>query len=577
MGDGVTSSVNAPANQAGYGASSRSADSAAQTEFAKARQSAMADEPTSSEDLTNLCLPWDNDEAGLLKNVPPPRECLVPHPVISPEAMLDNDANAKPIEIPGETIEVHGKAPPESPLASAVRRGIAEVPTQDAFEKNLLRQANHFAKDWSIERWHNYIQGPPPEGFNEKQKFEWQKAATNWQEYVTKAYGQAWDKAEAKLLDNYRRIDVANNAVKSNLKFQLAGTFFAVVPAAGAVYGGWSAGVSGVEAYTGHKSGMQVADLASGNWGDHRKLSPPERVGLGAQAALGAITMGTGYALERSAGGIPRSGSNEGVVSGEIVSRELAGGAPHAPAQPKVIVDRSAYTVESGQAGMSKALGLDPSKTRTVALASDGHGADFHVVASPERPGGAARQVGAGAAAGGGGSAPPKQVASGPTPPTSNSSRHGETSPTSNPARPKFAATSKGDIAIDPGVGQSRELRVAEIVGGRVARAGNKDGKVYALSGEVSRVKGRQFDTLKYASKEGVTVDVFGSNQELIVVGGPAKAQNLSKLGGDLRYLKNVADQHGVKALAYFEEGTPQDVIDVANKWLGKENVHIFK
>src|SRR5450631_765658 len=194
MGAGVTGSVNAPANQAGHGAASSSADSAAQTEFAKAKQSAIAEKPTSSADLTNLCLPWDNDEAGLLKNVPPPRECLVPHPHISPEAMLDDDANAKPMELPGQTIEVHGKAPPESPLANAVRGGIAEIPTKDQFEKHLLRQANHFAKDWSIERWHDYIQGPPPEGFTEAQKFEWQKAATNWQEYVTKAYDQAWDK-----------------------------------------------------------------------------------------------------------------------------------------------------------------------------------------------------------------------------------------------------------------------------------------------------------------------------------------------------------------------------------------------
>jgi hypothetical protein len=380
MGDGVTSSVNAPANQAGRGAGSRSADSAAQTQFANAKQSAIADKPTSFEDLTNLCLPWDNDEAGLLKNISPPRECMVPHPVISPEAMFDDGANAKPMELPGQTIEVHGKAPPESPLASAVRRGIAEIPTKDQFEQHLLRQANHFAKNWSIERWHDYIQGEPPEGFNDAQKFEWQKSATNWQQYVTQSYNQAWDKAEAKLLDNYRRIDVANRAVESNLKFQLAGTFFAVVPAAGAVYAGWSTGVSGVEAVTGHKSGMQVADLASGNWNDHRKLSPPERVGLGAEAVLGGITMGTGYALQRPAGGTPRSGSNAGVVSGEIVSRELPNGAPHAPAQPKVIVDRSAYMVEPGQAGMSKALGLDPSKTRAVAFASDGNGADFQVV-----------------------------------------------------------------------------------------------------------------------------------------------------------------------------------------------------
>jgi hypothetical protein len=72
---------------------------------------------------------------------------------------------------------------------------------------------------------------------------------------------------------------------------------------------------------------------------------------------------------------------NAGTVSGEIVNRMLPDGAPHAPAQPNVIVDRSAYMVEPGQAGISKALGPDPSKSRVVALASDGNGADFQVVA----------------------------------------------------------------------------------------------------------------------------------------------------------------------------------------------------
>ena len=48
MGAGVTSSVNAPANQADHGAASSSADSAAQTEFAKAKQSAIAEKPTST-------------------------------------------------------------------------------------------------------------------------------------------------------------------------------------------------------------------------------------------------------------------------------------------------------------------------------------------------------------------------------------------------------------------------------------------------------------------------------------------------------------------------------------------------
>lgn len=379
MGSEVTSSVNVPANQTGRGSNASRSDRAAQAKFADAKQSAKDNGPTPDEELSNLCFPWDHDDGGLLKDIPAPRECKIPHTIVSPEALPDED-NAKPIDVRGETIVVNDKKPPESPLASAVRRGIAYIPTQDQFEKNLLWQANHFAKNWSMERWHDYIQGPPPEGLNDAQKFEWQKAATNWQDYVTKAYGRAYDKAEAQLLDNYRRIDVANSAVKSNLKFQLTGVFFAVVPPAGAIYGGWTTGVSGVEAVTGRKSGMQVSDLASGNWNDHRKLSTPERIGLGAEATLGVVTIGAGRMLERSSSNATRAESRAGVVSGEIDSRKLAGGAPQTPNQPKVIVDRKAYMVEPGQAGMSKALGLDPSKTRTVARASDGHGGDFHVV-----------------------------------------------------------------------------------------------------------------------------------------------------------------------------------------------------
>jgi hypothetical protein len=104
----------------------------------------------------------------------------------------------------------------------------------------------------------------------------------------------------------------------------------------------------------------------------------------------GTATVGgdTASTVKPPVGDAPAGNAGKG-GTGEIVSRELPGGAPHASAQPKVIVDRSAYTVEPGQAGMSKALGLDPSNTRAVALASDGHGADFHVVASPERPAGA--------------------------------------------------------------------------------------------------------------------------------------------------------------------------------------------
>jgi hypothetical protein len=48
IGDGVTISEKVPANQAGQGAASSSTESAAQTEFDKAKQSAMAEKPTST-------------------------------------------------------------------------------------------------------------------------------------------------------------------------------------------------------------------------------------------------------------------------------------------------------------------------------------------------------------------------------------------------------------------------------------------------------------------------------------------------------------------------------------------------
>ena len=44
-----------------------------------------------------------------------------------------------------------------------------------------------------------------------------------------------------------------------------------------------------------------------------------------------------------------------------------------------------------------------------------------------------------------------------------------------------------------------------------------------------------------------------------------------------LKVLKTAADDRGVKALAYFENGTPESVLKVARKQLGVENVHIFE
>lgn len=62
-----------------------------------------------------------------------------------------------------------------------------------------------------------------------------------------------------------------------------------------------------------------------------------------------------------------------------------------------------------------------------------------------------------------------------------------------------------------------------------------------------------------------------------IAVGGPAKANNLAKFGQKTSILKWCADKAGVRAKMYLAEGTPQSVIEIATKWLGSENVIIFK
>jgi uncharacterized protein DUF4157 len=129
------------------------------------------------------------------------------------------------------------------------------------------------------------------------------------------------------------------------------------------------------------------------------------------------------------------------------------------------------------------------------------------------------------------------------------------------PPTTRFHATSQGDIAINPNIGGLRELRVAEEVGGKVAKIGKTDVKVRTPSGV------------------GIKVDVFGPDGELILVGGPGDAapNKIGALGDSLNRLKQVADAHGVKAMAYFEEGTPDVATNLAKKWLGEQNVHLFK
>ena len=66
-------------------------------------------------------------------------------------------------------------------------------------------------------------------------------------------------------------------------------------------------------------------------------------------------------------------------------------------------------------------------------------------------------------------------------------------------------------------------------------------------------------------------IDVIAANGNLIAVGGPAKAKDLGKLGTILRVYKELADQRGVSAQAYFADGTPQTVINAVNKILGEK------
>ncbi|MGE1005653.1 hemagglutinin [Ralstonia pseudosolanacearum] len=101
--------------------------------------------------------------------------------------------------------------------------------------------------------------------------------------------------------------------------------------------------------------------------------------------------------------------------------------------------------------------------------------------------------------------------------------------------------------------GQNRETRVANIVNGSV-------------SGEKVAVPGLGSTDL----------DVVAPNGNLIAVGGPAKANNLGKLGQELRIYRAIAEQRGVSAQAYFAEGTPQSAINLATKILGADNVKIF-
>ncbi|MFG3101576.1 PrsW family glutamic-type intramembrane protease [Streptomyces sp. NPDC048182] len=109
-------------------------------------------------------------------------------------------------------------------------------------------------------------------------------------------------------------------------------------------------------------------------------------------------------------------------------------------------------------------------------------------------------------------------------------------------------------------VGAARERKVAELTGGKIpSGAPGKPGLKITKPGA------------------GTTdVDVIGADGSYIAVGGPAKARNLAKFGEKCHILKYAAEQRGVRAQVYLEEGTPDAALAVARRILGDANVHTF-
>lgn len=108
-------------------------------------------------------------------------------------------------------------------------------------------------------------------------------------------------------------------------------------------------------------------------------------------------------------------------------------------------------------------------------------------------------------------------------------------------------------------IGAQRENRVAAITGGKVQGTPGSPGMAVVQPG-VGRTD----------------VDVVGPRGEFIAVGGPAKASNLSDLGRRMSILRYAASERGVEARAYFEKGTPNEALKIAQRHLGPGNVRTF-
>ena len=109
----------------------------------------------------------------------------------------------------------------------------------------------------------------------------------------------------------------------------------------------------------------------------------------------------------------------------------------------------------------------------------------------------------------------------------------------------------KGDLRRK--LGEEREKKVAQILGGRVSRE------------------------LIFRAEHGTTdIDVVAPNGDIVSVGGPGKIFDIPNLQRELILYKLEAIARGVKAIAYFEKGTSETVIKAGEEILGADNVKTF-
>ena len=129
-------------------------------------------------------------------------------------------------------------------------------------------------------------------------------------------------------------------------------------------------------------------------------------------------------------------------------------------------------------------------------------------------------------------------------------------------------------------VGKATENGTTPERGTLIARLGGavKQARGAAREAQVAEIKGGKVSHEIIKGLRGTTdVDVVGAKGELVLVGGPAKANDIEKLIRELKIYRQVAAQRGVTAEAYFAKGTPIAVINKAIEILGKANVHIFR